>query len=91
MKSLNKLSREIYQNAADHGWYDKKRSFGDIVALCHSEALEGYRTTGSGRRTSTSSPSSGKSTSTTRPVPTDTVARSYKTEVRYAEHDSRHV
>ena len=91
MKSLNKLSREIYQNAADHGWYDKKRSFGDIVALCHSEALEEYRTTGSGRRTSTSSPSSGKSTSTTRPVPTDTVTRSCKTEVRYVEHDSRYV
>ena len=46
MKSLNELSREIHQNAVDHGWYDKKRSFGEIVALCHSElseALEEYR------------------------------------------------
>lgn len=46
MKYLNELSREIHQNAVDHGWYDKKRSFGEIVALCHSElseALEEYR------------------------------------------------
>ncbi len=40
MKSLNKLSREIHQNAVDHGWYDKKQSFGEIVALCHSELSE---------------------------------------------------
>lgn len=46
MKSLNELSREIYQNAADHGWYDKKRSFGDIVALCHSELSEALESIG---------------------------------------------
>lgn len=30
----------------EHGWWDEPRSFGDIVALCHSElpeALEEYR------------------------------------------------
>lgn len=43
---LNDLAKEIHDNAKAHGWYDDKRSFGEIVALCHSElsdALEEYR------------------------------------------------
>lgn len=43
---LNDLAKEIHENAKAHGWYDDKRSFGEIVALCHSElseALEEYR------------------------------------------------
>lgn len=44
--SLNDLADDIHQNAVDHGWWDEPRSFGDIIALCHSElskALEEYR------------------------------------------------
>lgn len=43
---LNKLSEQIHKNAVAHGWWDEERSFGDIIALCHSElseALEEYR------------------------------------------------
>lgn len=43
---LNELSKEIHQNAVDHGWHEEERSFGEIIALCHSElseALEEYR------------------------------------------------
>lgn len=43
---LNKLRDEIHQNAVSHGWWNEERSFGEIIALCHSElseALEEYR------------------------------------------------
>ena len=36
----------IHQNAILHGWWKEPRSFGDIIALCHSElseALEEHR------------------------------------------------
>lgn len=44
---MNDWAKEIHENAVAHGWWDEERSFGDIVALCHSElseALEEYRT-----------------------------------------------
>lgn len=40
------LSKQIHQNAVDHGWWDEPRSFDEIIALIHSEwseALEEYR------------------------------------------------
>lgn len=43
---LNELAHKINNTSQLHGWWDKERSFGDIIALCHSElseALEAYR------------------------------------------------
>lgn len=44
---FNEIAKEIHQNAVEHGWWDEPRTFGEIVALCHSElseALEELRT-----------------------------------------------
>lgn len=44
--SISDLQERIYMTALSKGWYEEPRSFGDIIALCHSElseALEEYR------------------------------------------------
>ena len=47
---LKALQREAHAIAKEHGWWDEERTFGDLIALVHSElseALEAYRETGS--------------------------------------------
>ena len=38
--TLNEFVKDIHSNAVAHGWWDEPRSFGEIVALCHSELSE---------------------------------------------------
>lgn len=43
---LNELAEKCWDTANEKGWYDEPRSFGDAIALMHSElseALEAYR------------------------------------------------
>lgn len=39
--SLNEYAKKIHEIAVDHGWWDKDRNFGEMVALMHSELSEG--------------------------------------------------
>ena len=37
---INSLTKKAHQNAIAHGWWNEERSFGEIIALMHSELSE---------------------------------------------------
>jgi NTP pyrophosphatase (non-canonical NTP hydrolase) len=52
-KSLDEMTGEVYDNNVAHGWFDSDRSFGDDVALLHSEVSEMFEAYRNGDQTVT--------------------------------------
>jgi NTP pyrophosphatase (non-canonical NTP hydrolase) len=50
MKNINQLVQEAHQNAVSKGWWDEERSFGEVIALIHSEASEALEDHRNGRQ-----------------------------------------
>ena len=42
VKYLTKFINEVHNNAVDHGWHDAYKSFGDFIALMHTELSESF-------------------------------------------------
>lgn len=40
--TINIFANQVHQNAVDHGWWNEKRTFGDICSLIHSEVSEAF-------------------------------------------------
>lgn len=40
--TIDEIAALVHQNAVDHGWWEKPRSFGEICSLIHSEVSEAF-------------------------------------------------
>lgn len=47
---IRQLQKEVHQNAIDHGWWEKEREFGTLIALCHSELSEALEESRKGKK-----------------------------------------
>lgn len=45
----NEFAAEVHQNAVDHGWWEPRPSFAQIVVMCHSELSEAVKEYRDGR------------------------------------------
>jgi hypothetical protein len=47
---LNIIRDDVYRCALEHGWWETERSFGELLALIHSEITEAIQHVNNGRR-----------------------------------------
>lgn len=49
MRTLNTLAHEVHSIAIEKGWWETDRTFGDVIALCHTELSEAFEEHRNGR------------------------------------------
>ena len=40
VEAFNEVAHEVHRNAVEHGWWEKERNDGEMIALMHSELSE---------------------------------------------------
>ena len=40
--NLGAIQMAVHENAKAHGWWEEERTFGELIALCHTELSEAF-------------------------------------------------
>ena len=50
MKSINEWTKEVHENAKEHGWWENPRTFGELAMLVTTEVSEAFEEIRNGKQ-----------------------------------------